>query len=177
MDFDAGEKLPKRKPTRLKYFDYGMTGVYFITICTHNRKNILSRIVGEGSPLPNETYKPDLLKCGKIVDYWIQHIAEKYPEISIDCYVIMPNHIHLLISLFSKDGRGDPSPTVTDVVGWLKYNITKEINKIYNKSGVRVFQRSFYDHIVRNRDDYHEIYKYIHENPIRWYFDKLYSEE
>ena len=59
----------------------------------------------------------------------------------------------------------------------INYDREKEINKIYNKSGVRVFQRSFYDHIVRNRDDYHEIYKYIHENPIRWYFDKLYSEE
>ena len=171
MGMENEKSLPKRKDPRLKGFDYGKTGAYFLTICTQNRKNILSKIVGEGSPLPR------LSPYGEIVERWIQKIPEKYPEASVDCYVIMPNHIHILLSIIKDDGRGDPSPTANTVVGWLKYQATKEINQLRGSSGDKIFQRSFFDHIVRNRDDYCEIYKYIFENPARWYYDKLYSEE
>ncbi|MBR6769269.1 MAG: transposase [Clostridia bacterium] len=162
---DEKKELPTRKPTRLKSFDYSSNGVYFITICTQNRKNILSTItdVGEGSPLPR------LSHYGKIVDKWIQELPNQYPEISVDRYVIMPNHIHLLLCIAKDSGRGDPSPTVDAAMGWLKYQATKEINKLRTTTGERVFQRSFYDHIVRNYDDYCEISKYIHENPMKWY--------
>lgn len=163
--------LPKRKNPRLKGFDYSKTGAYFLTICTQNRKNLLSTIVGEGSPLPR------LLPCGKIVDGCIQKISEKYPEVSVDCYVIMPNHIHLLLFVVKDNGRGDPSPTVDTIVGWLKYQATKEINKLRGTIGDKVFQRSFFDHIVRNREDYCEVCKYIYENPTRWHYDKLYAEK
>ena len=165
------EILPIRKPTRLKNFDYSTNGAYFITICTQNRKNILSTIVGEGSPLPK------LSRYGEIVDAWIQKMPNKYPEISIDCYVIMPNHIHLLLFVFKDGGRGDPSPTVDAVMGWLKYNATKEINIMRQTEGEKIFQRSFYDHIIRNDNDYCEIHNYIYENPARWQYDKLYAEE
>ncbi len=163
--------LPKRKNPRLKGYDYSTTGAYFLTICTKNRQNILSTIVGEGSPLPK------LSSYGKIVDGWIQKISEKYPGTSVDGYVIMPNHIHILLSIVKDDGRGNPSPTADTVIGWLKYQVTKEINQLRGSVGDKIFQRSFFDHIVRNRDDYYEISKYIYENPIRWYYDKLYSEE
>lgn len=170
---DKEKKLPQRKPTRLKNFDYSKNGIYFITICTEKRKNILSSIyvVGEGSPLPQ------LSPFGKIVEAWIQKLPNKYPEISVDRYVIMPNHIHLLLSVDKDNGRGDPSPTVDAAMGWLKYQATKEINAIRDKAGSRVFQRSFFDHIIRNYDDYYGIQKYIYENPKRWYYDELYSEE
>ena len=180
MEMDREKELPKRKSTRLKGFDYSNTRAYFLTICTQNRKNILWTIVGEGSPLPK------LSQYGKIVDRWIQKIPKKYPEVSVDHYVIMPNHIHILLSVIGNNGRGNPSPTdemkasvptADMVVGWLKYQVTKEINIIRGSMGNKVFQRSFFDHIVRNPDDYYEICKYIHENPIRWYYDKLYSEE
>ena len=148
------KQLPKRKSPRLKSFDYSTTGAYFITICTQNRKNILSTIVGEGSPLPK------LSHYGEIADLWIQKLPEKYHEISVDCYVIMPNHIHLLLSVMKDDGRGNPSPTVDTAMGWLKYQITKEINKLRGTPGEKLLQRSFFDHIIRNQDDYYEIYKY-----------------
>lgn len=165
------KEFPKRKDPRLKGFDYGKTGAYFLTICTQNRKNILSTIVGEGSPLPR------LSPYGKIVDKWIQKIPNKYSEVSVDCYVIMPNHIHILLSIVKDDGRGNPSPTADKIIGWLKYQATKEINQFRGAAGDKFFQRSFFDHIVRNRDDYYEICKYIYDNPLRWYYDKLYSEE
>ena len=165
------KQLPKRKSPRLKSFDYSTTGAYFITICTQNRKNILSTIVGEGSPLPK------LSHYGEIANLWIQKLPEKYHEISVDCYVIMPNHIHLLLSVMKDDGRGDPSPTVDTAMGWLKYQITKEINKLRGTPGEKLLQRSFFDHIIRNQDDYYEIYKYIYENPMRWKLDRFYAEE
>ena len=89
----------------------------------------------------------------------------------------MPNHIHILLSIVKVDGRGDPSPTADTIMGWLKYQATKEINKMRGSVGEKIFQRSFYDHIIRNRDDYNEIAKYIYENPSRWYYDELYSKE
>ena len=169
---DNEKELPKRKPTRLKDFDYSSNAAYFVTICTQNRKDILSTIsVGEGSPLPK------LSHYGKIVEKWVGELPNKYQEISVDYHVIMPNHIHLLLSLIKDSGRGDPSPTIDGVIGWLKYQITKEINETYNPMDKRVFQRSFHDHIIRNREDYESIVKYIYENPMRWYYDELYVEK
>ena len=165
------KELPKRKDTRLKGFDYSKTGAYFLTVCTQKRKNILWAIVVEGSPLPR------LSPYGEIVDRWIQKIPEKYSEVSVDCYVIMPNHIHILLSIVNDRGREKTSSTVDTIIGWLKYQTTKEINKFRGTAGDKIFQRSFYDHIIRNREDYYDICRYIYENPTRWYYDKLYSEE
>ena len=165
------KELPERKTTRLKKYDYSSRGAYFITVCTENRENSLSSIVGEGSSLPK------LTKSGEVVEKWIISLSEKYPEVNVDCYVIMPNHIHLLISIARKSGREDPSPTVNSIVGWLKYQSTVDINNTITLEKKKIFQRSFYDHVVRNNDDYREIYKYICENPRNWYFDKLYNEK
>lgn len=168
---DNEKELPKRKPTRLGGFDYNKNGAYFITICTQNRKNILSKIVEEGSSLPR------LSPYGVIVNKWIQYIPEKYSNVFVDCYVIMPNHIHILLSIVNDGGRENPSPTAYAVIGWLKYQATKEINELRNNTRDKIFQRSFFDHIVRNRDDYNKISKYIYENPMIWQYDCFYTEE
>ena len=161
------KELSKRKPTRLKCFDYGAGYSYFITICTQGRKKTLSNIVGEGFSLPQ------LTEQGTIVKNLIENIPTNYMNFSIDCYVIMPNHIHLLICVCD-NGRGDPSPTVTSFIGWLKYQATKEINVMMNTLGQKRFQRSFYDHIIRNRQDYEQVSKYIYENPTNWEKDEFY---
>ena len=164
-------ELPKRKPTRLFGFDYSTPGAYFITICTQNRKNVLSTIVGEGSPLPQLTH------VGRLVDGVIQALPQKFPQAAVDCYVIMPNHLHLMLSIRSDNGRGNPSPTVNMIIGWLKYESTKRFNQSQKNSGEHLFQRSFHDHIVRNYDDYGEICQYIHDNPARWHSDTFYTKE
>ena len=171
VDYNVENKVSVRKSPRLKDFDYSSNGTYFITICTEDRKNILSSIVSveEGSPLLKlKTY-------GKITDKWINELPCKCPDIAVDRYVIMPNHIHLLLSMTKKDRRGDPSSTIVSAIGWLKYHATKEINNVRNTLGEKVFQRSFYDHIVRNYEDFCEIFEYIENNPYRWEQDKLYS--
>ena len=87
----------------------------------------------------------------------------------------MPNHIHIIFSV-NNDGRGDPSPTIINAVGWLKYSVTKQINQICGNIGNKIFQRSFYDHIIRGEKDYLEIWEYIENNPFRWKEDKFYVE-
>ena len=157
MDFS------ERKRIRLEDFDYSRNGAYFITLCTQNRLKVLSEIVpvGDGSPVPKLTY------FGKFIQGYIEKIPEKYPTVTIDKYVIMPDHIHFLISI-ENDGTGNPSPTTNTVIAWFKYQTTKEINRCRNTAGRRFWQRSFFDHVVRNKQDFEDIWYYIDTNPQRW---------
>jgi len=169
-------KLPIRKPLRISNYDYNTPGVYFITFCTHNRKNLLSRIVGA----IHESPELQLTTCGRIVDAVIQRLPSHIP-VAIDRYVIMPNHIHLIAVISEEDAlraiRESPlqgRSIISKAVGYLKMNTSKEIRKRY--SDIPVWQRGYHDHVIRNREDYEMIVKYIQENPLRWELDKLYSE-
>ena len=151
-------ELQQRKPNRLTEYDYSQNGAYFVTICTQDRKKVLSDIVGDGSPVP----KP----IGKIAEEYIRKISGKYPTVSIDRYVIMPDHIHILLRV--NDGTGNPSPTLGNVIGWYKYQVTKQVNAQLNNSSEKLFQRSYYDHVIRNQQDYNEAWEYIENNPRKW---------
>ena len=167
-------EYPVRKRNRLASFDYSSQGSYFITICTDERKCTLSRIitVGDGFPVPQ------LTDVGLCTQKYIEQINETYPGVFIDKYVIMPNHIHLLIYLAGEceTGTGDPSPTIGNVIGWLKYTITKQVNINSGQENGKVFQRSYHDHIVRNERSYKMISDYIDKNPITWKTDCFYQE-
>lgn len=143
-------ELPNRKPNRICDYDYSQNGAYFITICTQNRRKILSQIVGDGFPVP----KP----CGSIAEEFIHQISNKYPAVSVDKYVIMPDHIHMLL-------RIAPPPTLGTVIGWYKYQVSKQINSRFVQQGERIFQRSYYDHVIRNQRDFDEVWEYIKNNP------------
>lgn len=169
MEFTA-ESLPKRKPTRWQGFDYSTPGAYFITICAEHRKNTFSHIVGEGSPLP-------LLKDeGKIIEHFIKSIPQKFTNVYVEQYVIMPNHVHMLLFIQDNGGRGNPSPTVSNIIGWLKYQCTKSIHASNHRMGERIFQRSFHDHVVRDRYDHAKIAAYIENNPALWQEDCFFNE-
>lgn len=146
-----------RQHNRSDDYDYSQNGTYFITICTQDRKIILSNIVGDGFPVP----KP----YGIIAEEFIKQIPEKYPSVFVDKYVIMPDHIHLLLRFDRILGTGDPSPTLGNVIGWYKYQVTKQINLRLGTKGGKFFQRSYYDHVIRNQKDYNEIWEYIENNP------------
>ena len=169
------DKLPKRKHPRLKGFDYSSNGAYFITICTEKRKQLLSNIVGAGViDSPSVLLK----RCGEIVDRQINSIASFCSNVFVDAYVIMPNHVHILLRILNDENgqSGTPAPTsrgssvLSRFVSTLKRFSNKEI-------GENIWQRSFHDHIIRDRNDYEEIYRYICENPLSWEKDELYSEE
>ncbi|HAJ65870.1 MAG TPA: hypothetical protein DCM61_04740 [Clostridiales bacterium] len=164
-------QLPQRKATRLKGYDYSSPGVYFITICTQNRKCMLSDlVVGEGLA-PPETR---LSEIGRIAEEQILALEERFPSVSIDRYVVMPNHIHILLLLREQAGGASPSPTVPQVIGTFK-SITTRLNRAYGAEGL-VFQRSFHDHVVRGEADYREIWDYIDSNPARWQEDRFYTD-
>ena len=157
--------LPQRKRMRLPDYDYSENAMFFITVCTQNRKKVLSEIlsVGDGFPVPK------LTPVGMLVESYIDKISEKYPAVKIHKHIIMPDHIHFLMSIEnSAGGTGDPSPTIDTVFAWYKYQTTKEINIFRQSTGEKFWQRSFYDHVVRNVQDFEDIWYYIETNPHRW---------
>jgi len=169
-------ELPKRKPLRLPYFDYNTPGAYFITICTHNRKNMFSRIVGA----IHESPVIELTEQGKIVDKIINHLPS-HLGVQIERYVIMPNHIHLIIMISCTEvfRAIHESPlrsrsVISKTVGYIKMNASKEIHLQYEHTNI--WQRGFHDHVIRDQNDYEMIVKYIHENPLRWQYDCFYTE-
>lgn len=142
--------MPKRKNIRLPGFDYSAQGVYFITIDSKDHKEIFW-----------DDYV-SLSKYGEIVKQAILNIPVRYPMISIDHYVIMPNHIHLLLRICNDvGGRSMITPTVSVVIQQMKGCVTK-------KCGFPVWQKSFYEHIIRGDADYLETWEYIENNPVKW---------
>lgn len=157
-------ELPKRKPNRLKEFDYSTNGAYFITICVKDRKCVLGKIVGEGlCALP----KIELTEIGNKVVSSIEYINNNYSNVFIDKYIVMPNHIHLIIILNNQTG-GRGNPPLPNIIGNLKSFTTK-------KYGKKLWQRSYYDHIIRNEDDYLNIWEYVNSNALKWAEDKFYT--
>ena len=173
--------LPKRKPLRLSKHDYSKNGVYFVTICVIDRHCILGKIhVGDdalGVPLSEQRHTVELSSIGKIVDEQLNDFSHFYDHIKIDRYIIMPNHIHMIL-VVSIDGTSRaPSPTTDNENQALTDKFVPQFVStlkrfIHKKCGFTIFQRSYNDRIVRNYEEYNRICKYIHENPRNWKHDK-----
>ena len=166
--------LAKRKPTRLKGYDYSSPGAYFVTICTNGRKELLSKIyVGDGVL---DVPKSKLTLYGEIANKHILNMSSFYRDIEIDKYVIMPNHIHLLIHISETNKAnglsGTPSPT-NSLISQFVSTFKRFCNKDYKEN---IWQRSYHDHIIRNKKDYEKIWEYIDTNTLRWEKDCFYNE-
>ena len=164
--------LPKRKSIRLKTYDYSQNGAYFITICTKDKRNILWETnVGATCGRPNETQH--LSDIRKIIDSEINKIKSYYDNVSVNKYVIMPNHIHMIIVIDNQENgtmwASSPTQSIPQMIKSLKTFISKEID-------FSIFQRSYYDHIIRNEKDYERICEYIDTNPMKWREDEYYAE-
>ena len=164
--------LPKRKPTRLKGYDYSTPGTYFITICVKDRKEILSQIiVGDGVL---DVPKNNLTDYGEIANKYILDMGDFYRNIKIENFVIMPNHIHLLIRVSEIDETiglsGTPAPT-NPIISRFVSTFKRFCNKEYNEN---IWQRSFHDHIIRGEKDYLKIWEYIDTNVAKWEEDCFY---
>ena len=163
--------LPKRKPTRLIGYDYSTSGAYFITICVKDKKQLLSKIiVGQGlAPAENQ-----LTQYGNVAKEQIELLENRYNGIKIDKYVIMPNHIHILISCEMPAGAS-PCPTISDIICAFK-SITTRLCKKQGLNEKHLFQSSFYGHIIRGEKDYQKIWEYIDTNVIRWNKDCYFND-
>ena len=165
-------KLPQRKHVRLKQHNYNVTGSYFVTICTSDRKNTLCDIVGAIHESPDIKLKP----YGKIIKGIIENLPDNLYVI-VDRYVIMPNHVHLVFVITRENAeraiRESPlryKSIISNAVSYIKMNATKQIHQAFDNTE-KIWQRSFYEHIIRDKDDYDSIVKYITENPIKWFYD------
>ena len=163
--------LPKRKPTRLKGYDYSQNGAYFITICTSQKAHLFGEITNS---------KMHLNDLGEIVNREIKKIEKHYHNICIDKYVIMPNHIHMIIEIIETEGI-NPFPTVNydipNVIGKFKAGVTRIVGNAFMHSVKKpIWQSSYHDHIIRGEKDYQKIWEYIDTNVIRWEKDCFYND-
>ena len=149
------KNLPVRKNNRLPNFDYSNAGYYFITVCVKNRHEILWDIpVGAAFGRPQSLA---LSEIGAKIDSEINKIEHIYDNVKIDNYVIMPNHVHLIIRLVDmsrEGGRPKAAPTISRIMNQFKGSITKQI-------GFSIWQKLFHDHIIRNEEDYIRIWQYM----------------
>ncbi len=163
--------LPKRKHPRLDSFDYSSCGAYFITICTQGKRCILSNIVPSTA---EDDAHAEYTTFGKIAEKQLLLLEERYPILTVDQFVIMPNHIHIILLLGGDAAGASPRPTVMDIVCTFK-SLTALACKRAGFEG-KLFQTSFYEHIIRNASDYDETAKYIYQNPANWQKDNLFAE-
>ena len=165
--------FPKRKKLRLQNYDYSRDNAYFITICTQNKRHLLSKIHSLPTPFV------ELSDIGKIVEETLLSM-KRIQNVYVDKYVIMPNHVHAIVIIkHPKSKRAEQredgvqetvhavQQSLSHLVGGLKRLCHQRIGKI-------IFQRSFYDHIIRDQYDYDARSRYILENPKNWLTDELY---
>ncbi len=197
---ERGMPRLNRRSIRLKGYDYGQPGAYFVTICTRGRVHLFGE-VANGEMRLNE--------LGRVAEWYWRHIPQHAPYVELDAFVIMPNHIHAIIwisvrathstreaanstqfsSNESTDMRGTPSgnasplrpagPTAGSlgaIVGNFKSVVARRINALRGTPGAPVWQRNYYEHVIRNDRALDAIRRYIVHNPVRWHLDRYNAE-
>jgi len=182
MKFDPQKH--HRQSIRLKDYDYSQEGAYYVTIDVQNRECLFGEIVN---------YEMNMNEAGKMIDEQWNLLSERFPAVELDVYQIMPNHFHGIIVIVgatlvvaremamqnTNDIRAGtrPAPTLGDIVGAFKSITTNEYikgveNQNWPRFYKRVWQRNYYEHIIRNEADLHRIHAYIQSNPAQWDKDK-----
>lgn len=160
---DYSMYLKNRKSIRLKGYDYSQNGLYFVTIFIKNRENLLGEINNDQLILND---------AGKMVEKWYFELKNKFKNIKCDNYVVMPNHFHFIAEI-EKENK---SISLSNIVQWLKTMTTNEyIRNIKNNNWkpfeTKLWHRNYYEHIIKNENEYENIYNYITNNPLNWQND------
>ena len=169
-----------RRSIRLKGYDYSQAGYYFVTICCYQRQRLFGKIVNGAMQLN---------QYDEIVAETYQWLSLRYPYVHLDEWIIMPNHFHGIIVLTDKPRRGGsgtaPTQTIAPepkrkplgrLIGAFKTVSTKQINIIRSAPGTPVWQRNYYEHIIRNENALNNIRQYIINNPLSWHVDQLHPD-
>ena len=188
MTYDS--EYHRRRSIRLPTYDYSQEGAYYLTICIRGRFPILGE-VRKGTMIENE--------CGSVVRaVWVS-LAERYTNVATDAFVVMPNHLHGILVFGPNPDNDDapvgaihesPLPDVDDpdwarhrrrmllprVVGYLKMNAAKRINLLISNTGHSLWQRDYFERVVRSEDELNRIRQYIADNPACWEEDDLFVE-
>ncbi len=165
---------PNRRSIRFQEYDYSQPSAYFVTICTRKRECLLGEIF-DGKIVLNES--------GLIVHRVWNGLPVRFPHTTIDSFVVMPNHIHGIMVIYVGAIHESPLPggppkfrrrkmLLSKMVGFLKMNTAKRINCFRRTPGSPVWQRNYYEHVIRNEIDLDEIRQYIENNPAKWLEDE-----
>jgi putative transposase len=170
--------LHRRRSIRLANYDYSSSGLYFVTLCTHDRAVLFGEI-SSGQPLLNA--------IGQMAEFWWKRLPEKFPGLLLEEFVVMPNHLHGLLALTNLPEAGRPGhpaaplpqvqpPALSRVLQWFKTMTTNANFRGVRQAGWpvvrgKLWQRTYYEHIVRSSGAAHRIAAYILENPERWAVD------
>src|SRR5487761_912951 len=176
MKYDP--EIHHRRSIRLSRYDYSGRGAYFVTICTQQKKHMFGEVV-EGEMKPNE--------YGKIITLYWKDLSRRYPIVELDGSVLMPIHIHGIIrivgaihelplqtsarAIHESPLRKRRKMLLPKIIGYFKMNTAKRINETRNTPALAVWQRNYYEHVVRNDDELNKIRDYIATNPLRWQTD------
>jgi putative transposase len=146
-----------RRSIRLVGYDYSRSGAYFITICTHHRECIFGEIVDRAM---------NYNELGNIaLSHW-HNLATHHPNIEIDESIVMPNHLHGIIIVH------ESSKPISEIIRGFKTFSARQINRSLDRKGCPLWQRNYYEHIIRNEDELNNIRQYILNNPTNWQEDK-----
>ena len=154
-DAENKERFPSRKNPRMRKYDYSHPNYYFVTICTKEKRCIF------GSTEKLNSY-------GRIAEQGLRNIEKHFPSVKLDKYVVMPNHVHIILVLLERDTE------LPVVVGQYKAFVSKQIHETGQK--LTVWQSSFHDHVIRDQKGYEQIWRYIDANPMNWQKDCFYCE-
>ena len=162
MPYDP--EVHHRRSVRLSGYDYSSPGAYFITVCIEGRRCVLGGV---------DQDEVTLSRAGEIVQaVWLE-LPLKYPGLELDAFVLMPNHLHAILGICAESvGAGSPRPPSRGtVMGFFKYESTKRVNIELEAPGAKLWQRSYYDHVIRTNRSLGLIREYIESNPQRWELD------
>ena len=168
-----------RRSIRLKGYDYSQSGMYFVTICVQNGQCLFGQITN-GKIILNE--------YGQTVQMVWNELPQHYSNVQLGEFVVMPNHVHGII-IITNDNVADnnviavgagfvraglkPAP-LSEIVRALKTFSARKINELRNSQGEKLWQRNYWEHIIRNEKSYQYIVNYIVNNPANWEKDKFY---
>ena len=171
LKFDT--KQSQRHSLRLRDYDYSQEGAYFVTICARDKVAILGGIVDGAIQL--NRLENVVNKC------WLE-IPHHFPNVEVNAFVLMPNHIHGILVIHDCRGTacraptekfGRPTPrSLPTIIRSFKSAVTKRINALRKTPGAPLWQRNYYEHVIRNEPDLNEIRQYILDNPVKWGMDE-----
>jgi putative transposase len=170
MKSDARER--RRRSIRLKDYDYRQPGAYFITVIAHKRECLFGRVVDS---------KMELNGYGNVVRGCWEMLSDHFAHVNIDTFVVMPNHVHGILEvgarhavpLHGTERFGQPvAGSIPTIIRSFKSATTRGINDLRRSPATTVWQRNYFEHIIRNDESLQRIRQYIHENPARWEFDR-----
>lgn len=168
--FNQEKNDNNRRSIRLKNYDYSSAGAYFVTVCVNERWNLFGGI---------ENGKMALSAAGEVARFTWNDLTRHNANILLDEFIIMPNHMHGIIIIKDSVGAGSkPAPThgLPEIVRQFKTFSAKRINQTRKISGRSVWQRNYYEHIVRDDTDLNRIREYIVNNPVKWLEDEYYVQ-